>query len=307
MEGKIGKYAFFEGKIRPYQEAKIPIATHAFNYGTACFEGIRFNFNPKKKKCLILALKEHYQRLLQSCKILKIELPYALDDLCQITIELLRKEGYQQSGYIRPIAYKKDEKIGVRLTGIASDICIFTTTFGSYYPDEENVRAMISSIRRVDDNALPARAKICGSYVNSALAKDEALNANYDEAIVLTASGQVAEASAANLFMVRDDVLITPPVTENILEGITRKITITLAKNELEMEVIERPIQRSELFLAQELFLTGTACNIAAITYLNNQPIGDGKIGKVTKILRTLYSQLSMGELKKYDYLITPV
>lgn len=307
MESKLGSYAFFEGKIRPYQEAKIPIATHAFNYGTGCFEGIRFNWNPKKEKCLIFALREHYQRLLQSCKILKIELPYTLEELCKITIELLRKEGYQESGYIRPIAYKKDEKIGVRLSGINSDICIFTSTFGSYYPNEEDVRAMISSIKRVDDCAIPARAKICGSYVNSALAKDEALLANYDEAIVLNENGTVAEASAANLFIVRNGTLITPPVTENILEGITRQIVTILAKKELEIEVKERPIQRSELFVAQEIFITGTACNVSAITHINGQPIGNGKIGETTKTLRALYFELTMGELKEYEYLITPV
>lgn len=307
MAGKIGRYAFFEGKIRPYAEAKIPVGTHAFNYGTACFEGIRFFWDEVGQRCLVLALREHFQRLLESCKILKIELPYCLDELIQITIELLKKEGYQEDGYIRPIAYKKGEVIGVRLTGIEDDLVIFTSAFGSYYPDETNVRAVISSIRRVDDCAIPARAKVTGIYVNSALAKDEALTANFDEAIVLDATGHVSEASAANLFMVRNGVLITPPVSDNILEGITRKIVIDLAEKELGKRVLERPIDRSELFIADEVFVTGTACNISAITFINGQRIAKGRMGPITRGLRALYFQLIKGKLAQYSYLITAI
>jgi branched-chain amino acid aminotransferase len=168
---KLGRFAFFEGRIRPYQEARIPVATSAFNYGTACFEGIRFFWDKEKKKIKILALKEHFQRLFQSAKILGIELIYNLEEVVQITLELLKKENWQENGYIRPIAYKADETIGVKLSGIKSEITIFTTSFGSYYRDEEDVRAMISSIRRIDDSSIPARAKITGAYVNSALAK----------------------------------------------------------------------------------------------------------------------------------------
>ncbi len=303
----MGRFAFFEGAIRPYSEAKISIATHSFNYGTACFEGIRFYWNESKRKCVVLALREHFQRLFQSIKILKIELPYTIDQLCQITLELLRKEGYQEPGYIRPIAYKKDETIGVRLSGLGGEIAIFTLTFGSYYRNEEDVRAVISSIRRIDDCAIPARAKITGAYVNSALAKDEALATNFDEAIVLNSNGRVSEASAANLFLVRDGLLITPPVTENILEGITRKIVIMLAEKELGIKVLERPVDRSELFIAEEVFITGTACNIAAITFINGQPVGKGKIGPITKKLREIYCQLIKGGLEKYSYLITEV
>ncbi len=307
MEKKFGKFAFFEGSIRPYEEAKIPIGTHAFNYGTACFEGIRFFWDDSTKKCVVLALRSHLQRLLYSCKILKIQLPYTLEDLIKITIALLQKEGWQENGYIRPIAYKKSELIGVKLTGVADEIAIFTTAFGSYYPNETNVKAMISSVKRIDDLAIPARAKITGAYVNSARAKDEALCAGFDEAIVLNSDGHVAEASAANLFLVRNSRLITPPVTANILEGITRNIVISLAEQELKMHVVEREVDCSELLIAGEVFITGTACNISAITSINGQAIGNGKIGPVTKQLRKLYFQLIKGRLPKYRYLLTTI
>jgi branched-chain amino acid aminotransferase len=291
------KYAFFRGQIVPFQEAKISVATHAFNYGTGCFEGIRGFWNKEEKKLFLFGLRSHYQRFLENWKLLYINLDYRLEDLVKITLELLEKERIEQDVYIRPIAYKSSEKIGVRLTDLENDLTIFVLPFGSYYQDEENVRAVISSWQRIEDNAIPARIKAIGSYLNSALIKSEALLAGFDEAIALNRDGHVSEASAANIFIIKDETLITPPVTANILEGVTRKVILKLAKEELALEVQEREIDRTELYLAQEVGVCGTACNISAITSIDNISIGNGQIGPIIKELRKLYFQIARGQI----------
>jgi len=298
---------FFNGKFVPEEEAKVSVKTHAFNYGTGVFEGIRAFWNEKKEQLFVLALKEHLQRFENSCKILHINLPYSLEELIEIVLELLRKNEFKQDVYIRPLAFLSSEKIGVKLIDLESGLTIFVVPFGSYYPDEEKVRAIVSSWRRVSDNAIPARAKCCGAYVNSALAKSEALLGGFDEAIVLNEDGHVAEASAANIFIIRNGIAITPPVTANILEGITREIVISLLQNELSIEVQEREIDRTELYVADEIFVTGTACNISAIVEVDKRKIGEGKIGKITKSLRELYFEIVRGENKKYSHFLTPV
>ncbi|MBC7222460.1 branched-chain amino acid transaminase [Candidatus Bipolaricaulota bacterium] len=299
------KYAFFRGEIRPIEEAKVSVMTSAFNYGTGVFEGIRAFWNEEEKELFVFRMPEHYARFLRSCKILLLDLPYSVEDLCQITLELLRREGFQEDVYIRPLAYKASEEIGVRLHNLESDLAIFALPFEAYLPPG-GIRAMVSSWRRIEDNAIPARAKITGAYVNSALAKTEAYLAGFDEAIVLNEDGQVAEGSAENLFLVRDGVLITPPITANILEGITRDTVMTLARD-LGLPVVERPVDRTELYLAEEVFLTGTAAGLAPVVEIDHRKIGTGKPGPIFNSLRDLYERVVRGKEKKYRSWCTPV
>jgi len=307
MEVVMAKYAFFKDKFVPIEDAKISIMTHAFNYGTGAFEGIRAYWNEDDKQLYVFRLPEHYDRLHQSCRILKIDLKYATKELCDITCELLRKEGYTEDTYIRPVAYKASEGIGVRLHDLEDGFCIFALAFGRYIEKEEGARAAVSSWRRVDDNAAPARAKITGIYVNSALSKTEVVERGYDEAIVLTQDGHVSEGSAENIFLVRDGVLITPAPFENILEGITRRTIMELAKNELGIDTIERQIDRSELYIADEVFFCGTGVQVAAVIEIDGRPVGDGKIGPICSKLRNLYFDIARGKVDKYKHWCTPV
>jgi branched-chain amino acid aminotransferase len=301
------KYAFFEGRIVPIDEAKVSIMTHAFNYGTGCFEGIRAYWNDTEEQLYAFKLREHYERFLRSCHIILISLPYSVDELCNITIELLQKEGFREDTYVRPLAYKADTGIGVRLHDLDDQFALFATPFGKYIEKEEGAKVGVSSWRRINDNAVPARAKITGAYINSALIKTDAVMNGFDEAIVLTQHGHVSEGSAENLFIVRDGKLITSPVTEDILEGITRSTLIELAAKELGIETVERPIDRTELYIAEEAFFCGTGVQIAAITDIDHRPVGTGKIGPIVKQLRDLYFSVARGERKDYLDWISPV
>jgi len=301
------KYAFFEGRIVPIDEAKVSIMTHAFNYGTGCFEGIRAYWNDTEEQLYAFKLREHYERFLRSCHIILISLPYSVDELCNITIELLQKEGFREDTYVRPLAYKADTGIGVRLHDLDDQFALFATPFGKYIEKEEGAKVGVSSWRRINDNAVPARAKITGAYINSALIKTDAVMNGFDEAIVLTQHGHVSEGSAENLFIVRDGKLITSPVTEDILEGITRSTLIELAAKELGIETVERPIDRTELYIAEEAFFCGTGVQIAAITDIDHRPVGTGKIGPIVKQLRDLYFSVARGERKDYLEWTSPV
>jgi branched-chain amino acid aminotransferase len=301
------KYAFFEGRIVPIDEAKISIMTHAFNYGTGCFEGIRAYWNQAEEQLYVFKLREHYVRFLRSCHILFISLPYGVDELCSATLELLRKEGFREDTYIRPLAYKADTGIGVRLHDLEDQFALFATPFGKYIEKEEGAKVGVSSWRRISDNAVPARAKITGAYINSALIKTDAVMNGFDEAIVLTQAGHVSEGSAENLFIVRDGKLITSPVTEDILEGITRSTLIELAGKELGIETIERPIDRTELYVAEEAFFCGTGVQIVAITEIDHRPVETGKIGPIVTQLRDLYFSIARGERDDYMEWVTPV
>jgi branched-chain amino acid aminotransferase len=294
------KFAFFEEKIVPIEQAKVSIMTHAFNYGTGSFEGIRAYWNEEEEQLFVFRLSEHYERMHRSCRILRIQLPYSVDELSQITLELLRKEGYRQDVYIRPLAYKSAPLVGVRLHDLSDAFAIFAVPFGRYIEREEGAHVCISSWRRVDDNAVPARAKITGAYINSAFAKTDAVLSGYDEALVLTQTGHISEGSAENFFMVRDGCLVTPPVTSNILEGITRDTIIVLAQQEMGMRTIERSIDRSEVYVCEEAFLTGTGVQVAAITQVEHRPVGMGSIGPVVSRLRELYFDVVKGKNPKY-------
>ncbi|MFN2243582.1 MAG: branched-chain amino acid transaminase [Anaerolineae bacterium] len=301
------KYAFFKGKIVPVEEAKISIMTHGFNYGTGCFEGIRAYWNEQEEQLYVFRLREHYERMHRSARILRIGLPYGEDELGEHTVALLRREGYRGDVYIRPLAYKASEIIGVRLHDLEDGFAMFAVPFGRYIENEEGAHVCISAWRRVDDNATPARAKITGAYVNSALSKTDAVLGGYDEALVLCESGHVSEGSAENFFMVRDGTLITPSVTSNILEGITRETIMTLAREEMGMETIERSIDRSEVYVCDEAFLCGTGVQVAAITQIEHRPVGSGAIGPVVTRLRELYFDAVRGKNPKYQHWCTPV
>ncbi|NLS77251.1 MAG: branched-chain amino acid transaminase [Chloroflexi bacterium] len=301
------KFAFFHGKIVPFDEAKVSVMTHALNYGTGCFEGIRAYWNAEDEQLYAFRLLPHYQRLLESCKIMMIDLPYTAQQMSDLTVELLRKESNREDTYIRPLAYKSSEVIGVRLNNLQDDFTIFATPLGRYLEKEEGADVCISSWRRLDDNAIPPRAKVTGSYANAAFSKTEALLNGYDEAIVLDESGHISEGSAENLFIVRQGKLITPPPSSNILEGVTRATVLQLAREDLGLEVVERTIDRTELYVADEAFLCGTGVQVAAIASVDRRPVGAGKLGPVVTRIRDLYFDVVRGKVAKYASWCTPV
>jgi branched-chain amino acid aminotransferase len=302
-------YAFFHKQFMPLSEAKIGILTHALHYGTACFEGIRGNWDNEQERFCLFRIQDHYKRMLEGCRILKINLSYSVDELCRLTGELLERSGYQEDVYIRPLAYKSSETVGVRLHDLEDDFLIVATTLPPYLDIENGVRCCTSSWRRVDDTMIPPRGKICGIYVNSALAKTEAWEYGFDEAILLTHDGHVSEGSGENIFLISGGKLITPPSADNILMGITRDTVMKLAKNELGIDTIERQVDRSELYVAEESFFTGTAANIAPILEIDHRPIGTGEIGKITAKLQKFFAEVMLGRNPKYAdwyYLVSP-
>jgi branched-chain amino acid aminotransferase len=301
------QFAFFDGQIRPIADAKISIMNHTFNYGTGCFAGIRAYWNEQQEQLYVFRVVDHYRRFLQSAKLLMADLNYSAEQLAAITVELLARESWRQNVYIRPLAYKADELIGVRLHNLHDAVAIFSVPMGSYIPAEEGARVGTSSWRRVDDTSIPARGKLIGSYVNSAFAKTEAVLNGFDEAIVLNQDGHVSEGSAANVCMVRDGVLITPPVQSNVLEGITQRSLMQLAREELGLAVVERDIDRTELYIADELFFCGTGVQIAAIISVDHRQVGSGLMGPITQQLRDLYFRVVRGEEPKYLSWLTPV
>ena len=297
-------YAFFKGQYMPLKDAKIGILTQALHYGTACFGGIRANWDADKQQFCIFRMKDHYHRQLDACKILNISLPYDKDKLCEVTIETIRRAGFMENVYCRPLAYKSSEAIGVRLHGLEDDFFVIATTLGPYL-GTGGIKCCTSSWRRVSDSQIPPRGKITGIYVNSALAKTDANRAGFDEAILLNEAGHVSEGSGENIFVVIKGQLITPPASDGILLGITRDTVLQLAKNELGIDTIERSIDRSELYIADEAFFTGTATNVAAISSLDNRPIGSGEAGPLTTKLQELFSQVALGRNPRYSHWYT--
>ncbi len=300
-------YAYFKKQFMPLSEAKLGILTHALHYGTACFEGIRGNWNQADEQVYLFRCPEHYKRLTDSGRVLKIKLPYSVDELCKITSELVARSGFREDVYIRPVAYKSTEMIGVRLHDVGDDFFVLVATLGPYLEGiDRGIRCCISSWRRIDDNMIPARAKITGLYVNSALAKSEAIENGYAEAIMLTHDGHVSEGSGENIFIVSGGRLLTPPSSDNILMGITRDTVITLARQELGIETVERSIDRSELYMADECFLTGTAAHITPVVEIDHRAIGAGSPGKITSQLQRLYFDVVCGKNPKYSHWCLP-
>lgn len=301
------KFAYFQGKIVPIGEAKIGILTHALNYGTAVFGGLRAYWNEGKKQLYLFRPHDHYRRFLHSARLLLMDFKHDPESLTLLTIELLRKEGFRCNTYIRPLAYKSDEIIGVKLHDLKAEISIATVPNLVYSSHDTDAQVTFSSWRRLDDNTIPARGKISGAYASSALIKTDAVLAGFDEALVLNQDGHVSEASAMNIFMVRDNVLITPPITDNILEGITRRSVIELARKELGVDVLERSIDRTEIYVCDELFLAGTAAQIMAVTKVDHRPVGIGVMGPITTRLREVFLKAVVGDLRDYEKWVTPV
>ena len=297
---------YFEGAFVPMRDAKVSIMTHAFMYGTATFEGIRAYWNAEQGTLYGLKLREHVERLRQSCRILLMKDVPSVDELTGLIVETLRRNGFREDVYVRPSFYKSTKAIGVRLHHLENQLYIITIPFGNYIDTEAGVRVMSSSWRRNADEALPARGKIVGGYVNMAFQKSEAELNGFDEAIVLTADGHVNEASAANLFVVRDGVAITPPVTDDILEGVTRKAIIELLANE-KIPVEIRSIDRSELYIADEMFLCGTGVQISPVIEIDHRPVGSGEVGPIGRLVRERYFNAVRGRLPEYRHWLTEI
>lgn len=300
-------WVYLNGKIGRYHENRLGLMTHALHYGTGVFEGIRAYWNPQRENLFLLHPGAHFDRLRRSGNIMRMTLPATSEELTDITLDLLRRNEYRTDVYIRPLLFKSAEIIGVRLAGVAESFLIYTAPMGNYVDIENGLRCMVSSWRRVQDQSLPARAKITGSYANSALAKSEAEENGYDEAIVLTADGHVSEGSAENLFIYRDGVFVTPPATDDILEGVTRRLVMDVIKSDLGKTVVERSIDRTELYSCDELFLCGTGAQISPVVEVDRRPVGDGRVGEFTSELQSLYFSAVRGDNPKYAGWSVPV
>lgn len=301
------RFAFFKGRVVPYSEAKVGVLTHALNYGTAVFGGLRGYWNDEESQLFIFRPLDHFKRFLQSGKLLNMELPFKPEDLTRAVCDLLRAEDCKTDCYIRPLAFYADEAIGVKIHDLHPEVSIVAMPFGHYNANEDSMHVTVSSWRRVDDNVIPARGKIAGAYVNSAFAKTDALRAGFDEVIVLNHDGHISEGSAANFFLYRNGAFATPPITDNVLEGITRRTIIQLLRDELGFTVDERPIDRTELYLADEAFFCGTGVQISAITRVDYRDIGTGKMGPATQQLRDVFFPIVHGRNPKYRSWCYPV
>ena len=293
-------YAFFKGKVIPYKEANVGVLTHALNYGSAVFGGLRAYWNDQEEQLFVFRPEDHFKRFLQSAKLMCMELPYSWEQLVEGLTTLMRKEGYKEDCYVRPLAFFSDEIIGVRLHDLHTELSIIALPFGRYGSNEDGQSVTVSSWRRVDDNIIPARGKIAGAYVNSAFVKTDANRAGFDEALVLNQDGHISEGSAANVFMYRNGVWATPPITDNILEGITRRSILQFMREDLKWDVVERSIDRTEVYLADEMLFAGTGVQIAAITRVDHRPVGTGQMGARTAELKKFFLDVVRGNNAKY-------
>lgn len=301
------KFAYFEGEIVPIEQAHVSITCNTLHYGTGCFGGLRGYWNEEQEQLYAFRLIDHYKRFLNSAKLLHCRFDYTPQQLVDITLELLAREGWQENCYIRPIAYKDDGIYRVWLHDATDKVAIFSQPVGKYIPADTGAKVCVSAWRRVDDTAIPARGKVNGTYVNSALIKSDAMLSGFDDAIALNQNGHVSEGSAANFMMVRDGVVITPPITSNLLEGITRRSLIELIRNELGIELVEREIDRSELYLCDEAFYCGTGAQVTAIGSIDHRQVGNGGVGPITGQIRELYFNIVFGREPKYMHWLSPV
>jgi branched-chain amino acid aminotransferase len=304
---KLPGYAFFRGRIVPYSEARVGVMTHALNYGTGCFAGLRGYWNEEEHELFVFRPRDHFKRFLESTRLLSMELTDTNEDLVGHMLELIRTEDLKTDCYIRPLAFYADETIGVRLHDLTPTVSMVAFPFGKYFDNDDGAHVTVSSWKRIDDTMIPARGKIAGSYVNSGLARSDAQRSGFDDAITLNKDGHVSEGSVANIFMVRNGAVVTPPVTDDILEGITRASLMTLFRDELSLTVTERSIDRTELAVAEEVFLAGTGAQIVPITRIDHRPVGGGRPGRLTLELRDLYYDVVRGRKPKYRSWCTPV
>jgi branched-chain amino acid aminotransferase len=298
--------AYFEGDWVALKDAKVSIMTHAFMYGTATFEGIRAYWNAEQEKLYVLFVREHMARIRSSAKMLLMEDLPSVDDLVSIVLETVRRNGFREDAYVRPSFYKSTRAIGVRLHHLDHELYVIASPFGNYIDIEKGVRVMSSSWRRNADEALPARGKIVGGYVNMAFQKSEAEPNGFDEALVMTPDGHASEGSAANLFVVRDGVILTPPVSDDILEGVTRKAMMTLAAD-LGIPVEVRSIDRSELYVCDEIFLCGTGVQVSPVIEVDHRAVGTGEIGPISRRISERYFAAVRGNLPEYRDWLTEV
>jgi branched-chain amino acid aminotransferase len=294
------EWCYHGGEFVKLGDVRLSPATHALNYGTGVFEGIRAYRNEDRGTLQVLKMREHYERFEKSCRMLRIEPAHSVDELCDITLEILGRNSPKEDTYIRPLAYKAAESVGVNLRG-ESKLSIFTVPMGNYV-ELTGLKVCVSSWRRTPDTAIPARGKLTGSYINTALAVDEAQRAGFDDAIFLTQDGHVSEASAANIFLVRKGSIVTPPVTADILEGIARECVMELTEKELGMPVVERDVDRTELYAADEVFLSGTGFQIAPVVEVDGRPVGTGEVGPVAGRLQEMYFKAARGEWEEYAH-----
>jgi len=301
-----GSVAYFEGGYVPLADAKVSVMTHSFLYGTAVFEGIRAYWNPEQGVLYGLKLREHMERIRRNAGMLLMDGLPPVDELVGIVVETIRRNGFREDAYIRPCVYKSGQSIGVRLHNLTHDFLVVALPFGNYVDTDAGLRVMTSTWRRNTDDALPARGKIVGGYVNMAFQKTEAELNGFDEALVITADGHASEASAANLFVVRDGVLLTPPVTDDILEGVTRKAIMELA-DVLGIPYEIRSIDRSEIYVADEMFLVGTGVQLAPVTELDHRKIAGGAIGPITRQLHEGYYAAVRGRDSRFAHWLTPI
>ncbi|MGI8847619.1 MAG: branched-chain amino acid transaminase [Candidatus Dormibacteria bacterium] len=299
-------WVYFDGEYRRYADARVGLLTHGLNYGTGVFDGIRAYWNAEHQQLYVLRMPEHYERMAVNSRVLQMRLPHTTEELCAITLELLKRNEYREDMYIRSLTFKSAEEIGVKLHDVPDSFAIMTVPMGNYVPTD-GMRCMVSSWRRVDDTMAPARTKCTGIYINSALAKSEALQGGFDEAIVLTHEGHVSEGSAENIFIVRLGVFYTPPPSDNILEGITRATLMHLVREELGLDVVERSIDRTELYVADEVLMCGTGAQVAPVIEIDRRRIGDGEPGPLTMRLQDVYNTVVNGRSAKYMEWLQPV
>ena len=300
--------AFHDGQYVPLEEAKVGIMTHALHYGTGAFEGIRGNWNERDGKMYIFRLREHYKRMLTGAKMLWVNVPYSLDELCEITTQVVERSGFQSDVYIRPMAFKREEKVAnLNLRTLADGFFCLAVPFGDYIGSDGALNCCVASYRRIDDTMIPARFKLNGLYLNSILAKTDAMASGFDEAIMLNQDGHVCEGTGENIFLVYGDRIVTPTLESNVLPGITREVVIGLAQEELGVSVEERLIDRSELYVADEVFLTGTAAHVQGVGTVDHRPVGAGGTGPLTKRLQDLYFGIVRGNNPKYAHMCTSV
>lgn len=300
------EFVYINGDYIEADKAVLPVRTHAFLYGTSVFEGIRAYYNKDENQLYAFRVKEHYERLLKSAKVMWMNSPHSIEEYCNITKELLKRNNYREDAYIRPTLYKSSIKVGPTLTDNEDSFLIFTTPFGNYFDGDKGLKLCVSSWRRTSDNAIPPRAKVSGAYANAALIKTDAHEAGFDDAVVLSESGHVTEGSAMNIFLVINGKLVTSSKTDDILVGITRNTVIELAKD-IGIPIEERCIDRTELYLADEVFCCGTGAQIVHVESIDNRPVNNGRIGSITKQIQDLYFDVVKGKVSKYKEWCTPI
>src|SRR5919202_1442062 len=304
MKIKGAEFVWFDGKFVKWEEATTLVTSHVLHYGTSVFEGIRAYF--AKITLYVFRLKEHMERLHRSAKIYSFALDYSVKELCQATVDLIKRINLRESCYIRPLTFVGMHGIDLNITRDSpTHTVIIIFPFTKYFKGE-GIKACISSWRRIHDITTPPMAKAAGNYLNSILATQESRRNGYDESILLDRDGYVSEASGENIFLVRNNRIYTPPIADSALEGITRDTAITIAKA-LGYEVKEHSISRTELYIADEIFLTGTAAEIVAVTNIDDRTIGKGIEGLITKSIREKYSEIVSANVEDFMSWLTPI